>query len=144
MRTYAILQLTFAIPLAFLCATGFSRIHPQVAEAFLPISICMIAVAATAGVGLLFRSDLCAYLALLTNLVFFAGCVVLFWQSLVDFGQPLPVRQYNTDDGPELASLARSGAVLISLLALLASTSLLLCVGGVFRSFVSRRVQVRQ
>jgi hypothetical protein len=125
MRVFGVLQLCLSIPLSFACVAGFARALPLPHDAPQHATLGLIVVGITAGAGLLFRSDLCAYLAAATNVAFFAGCFILICLSLYDLARPLPLRQYNTDDTPELEALERIGAVAVSFLGMLISTALL-------------------
>lgn len=119
--------------MAFACVAGFARALSLSHDVPRLATIGLIAVAITAGAGLLLRSDLCAYLAAMTNVMFFVGCLILVYLSIYDLGQPLPVRQHNTDDTPELEAIRRLGAVAGSLFSVLASTFL------VFVAYISIR-----
>ncbi len=125
MRIHGVSELLLCAPLACACVAGFVRVLPQTRDGAHLAVVSLIVVAVTAGAGLLARSDLCAYLAGLINVLFFIGCVILLCYALSDLGDPLPPQRSNTDDAPELTALGRNVAVALSFASLLASTFLL-------------------
>lgn len=136
MRVVGAFQLCLSIPLGSACLAGFARATSWTYDALEYCVISLTVTSVVAGVGMVFGRPLGAYLAVLTNVVVLAGCLLYLSLSVYDQLQPYSATAMFTHDGVERESFERLLALLTSLGGTLAGATLML---GMFMSLPSTR-----